>query len=228
MKNILKPIFEIITGKYILFQNIWQNYITMSIIGTIAYLVAKKVVGWLYREDFIEGKTIGSLIHWTVRLIIFLVIFYGCIGAIWLTKFISRYKNIILFSIIIIFCFIIGYKNTKKYKLLKKGCLEKILKFILKVVAILVIICVSIITFILMPIGLNWIITILIDYKIINETYDERILSFYATVIGGLVTLLGVWMTIKHENKIKREEDLIKYKPILEVCGINESQTCWC
>ena len=77
MKSILKPIFEIITGEYILFENIFQNYIAMSIIGTIAYLIAKKIVGVLYREHVIDGKIIGSLIHWTVRLTVFSGVFYG-------------------------------------------------------------------------------------------------------------------------------------------------------
>ena len=82
MKSILKPIFEIITGEYILFENIFQNYIAMSIIGTIAYLIAKKVVGLFYREHIIDGKTIGSFVHWIVRLIVFLGVFYGLVGII--------------------------------------------------------------------------------------------------------------------------------------------------
>ena len=226
MKSILKPIFEIITGEYILFENIFQNYIAMSIIGTIAYLIAKKVVGLLYREHIIEGKTIGSFIHWTVRLIVFLGVFYGLVGIIWLTKFISTYKNIILFSMIIIVISTIVYKIIKKYNLIIKVNWKKIFMFMLKVLSILGVIFIFLSIFIFMPIVLKWGITLLIDYKIISQSYDQSILNFYATVIGGLLTLVGVWMTIKHENEIKKEEDLIKYKPILEVCGMNESQTC--
>lgn len=222
MKSILKPIFEIITGEYILFQDIFQNYIAMSIIGAIAYLIARKSVGWLYKERIIEGKTMGSLIHWIVRLIVFSIIFYTFMAVLWATKFFMIYKNIIIISIVIIIISIIILKRVIRYKLLRKINWKKVFKVFLYVVKILGII----IIFVFMPIILNWIIEILIYYKIMEGSFDERVLNFYATIIGGLVTLLGVWITIKHENEIKKEEDLIKYKPILEVCGINDAHTC--
>lgn len=222
MKYILKPIFEIITGEYILFDNVIQNYITMSIIGMIAYIIAKKLVGYLYKEDFIDGRTLGSIIHWATRLIVFSLLFYIFAGFLWLTKFVIKYKNIILNSIILLAISIIVFKNIRKYKLLEKINWKKVCNVILWILIILVVILIIV----FMPVALNWIIKILIDYKIVNESYNEDLLSFYATILGGGATLIGVWMTIKHENKIKREEDLIKYKPILEVCGINESQTC--
>lgn len=222
MKKILKPIFEMLTGEYILFENIIQNYVAMSIIGCIAYVVAKKSVRWLYDEKFINGKNIGSIIHWTIRTIVFFIVFYVCSGFLWLTKFIIKYKNVILNSIIILVISIIVFKNIRKYKLVEKINWKKVWNVILWILLILA----GILIIIFMPIVLNWMIKILIDYKIINESYKEHLLSFYATILGGGATLIGVWMTIKHENKVKKEEDLIKYKPILEVCGINEPQTC--
>lgn len=222
MKSILKPIFEMITGEYILFENIIQNYVAMSIIGYIAYLIAKKLVGWLYHENIIEGKTIGSIIHWTVRTIVFLIVFYIFVGALWLTKFIVTYRDIILMSISIIIISSIIIKYIIKYKLLKKIKWKKVLKFIWWIIIIIGVIML----FIFMPIIFNLIIELLIENKIIQETYNERLLNFYATIIGGGMTLLGVWATIKHENEVKREDDLIKYKPILEVCRVNEEQTC--
>lgn len=222
MKSILKPIFEMITGEYILFENIIQNYVAMSIIGYIAYLVAKKLVGWLYHENIIEGKTIGSIIHWTVRTIVFLIVFFILVGALWLTKFIVTYRDIILMSISIIIISSIIIKCIIKYKVLRKIKWKKVLKFIWWIIIIIGVIML----FIFMPIIFNLIIELLIESKIIQETYNERLLNFYATIIGGGMTLLGVWATIKHENEVKREDDLIKYKPILEVCGVNEEQTC--
>lgn len=99
-------------------------------------------------------------------------------------------------------------------------------KELFKVFLLIVKILGTIIVVLFMPIVLNWIIEILLHYEIIEQSYDERILNFYATIIGGLLTLLGVWITIKHENETKKEDDLIKYKPILEVCGVNEPKMC--
>lgn len=124
MKQILKPIFEIVTGEYILFDNIIYNYIAMAIIGLIAYRIAWKCVRELYNNDIISGKGIGSITHWTIRLIVFSLIFYVCSFFIWITKFIYTYKTIILGCAIGIIITIKIIKNNKK---IKKFIGEKIL-----------------------------------------------------------------------------------------------------
>lgn len=114
MKNILKPIFEMITGEYVLFDNVIYNYITLSIVGIIALKVAWNFVGKLYDYGIIMSKSSGSIIHWTIRLITFIVLFYILSGIIWLTKFIYLYKTasiIILASSVI---FMILYKFIQK------------------------------------------------------------------------------------------------------------------
>ncbi|KNY30534.1 hypothetical protein [Pseudobacteroides cellulosolvens] len=75
MKTILKPIFEWLTDGYTLFDNVLYNYITISIVGFIAFSVAWNIVGSLYRNDIISGKTSGSILHWMIRLITFVVLF---------------------------------------------------------------------------------------------------------------------------------------------------------
>ena len=127
MKQILKPIFEIITGEYILFDNIIYNYIAMAIIGLIAYRIAWKCVKKLYNNDIISGKGIGSIIHWTIRLIVFSLIFYVCSFFIWITKFIYIYKTIILGCAIGIIIIIITIKIIKNNKKIKKFIVDKIL-----------------------------------------------------------------------------------------------------
>lgn len=77
MKNILKPIFEMITGEYILFDNILYNYIlynyiAIGVIGLIALKAAWNIVGNLYDLGIIEGKTSGSIIHWGIRFFVFM------------------------------------------------------------------------------------------------------------------------------------------------------------
>lgn len=127
MKQILKPIFEIITGEYILFNNIIYNYIVIVIIGLIAYKIAWKFVKKLYNNDIISSNEIGSIIHWAIRLIVFSLIFYVCSFFLWVTKFIYTYKIIILGCVIGIIIIIIMMKIVKNNKKIKKFVEDKIL-----------------------------------------------------------------------------------------------------
>lgn len=114
MKQILKPVFEMITGEYVLFDNVIYNYITLSIVGIIALKVAWDFVGKLYDYGIIMGKSSGSIIHWPIRLITFIVLFYILSGIIWVTKIIYLHKTvstIILASSVI---FMILYKFIQK------------------------------------------------------------------------------------------------------------------
>ena len=121
MKQILKPIFEIVKGEYILFDNVIYDYITLSLVGIIALKVAWDFVGKLYDYGLIMSKSSGSIIHWTIRLITFIVLFYILSGIIWLTKFIYLHKteSIIILSSSVIFIILYKfiqkvYRNNKK------------------------------------------------------------------------------------------------------------------
>ena len=111
MKGFLKPIYEIITGEFILFENIIGNYIAMGVIGIIAFVIAWNFVGLLYDSKIISGKNIGSFIHWIARLIVFVILFYVSLGIIWIIKNIG----IVLFllSIIGILAIIWNYRKKK-------------------------------------------------------------------------------------------------------------------
>ena len=88
MKEILKPIFEWLNGNYNLFDNVLYNYVAMAIVGLLAFMVAWNIVGSLYRDDFISGRSAGSIIHWIVRFISFVVIFSVISVIIWFVKLI--------------------------------------------------------------------------------------------------------------------------------------------
>ncbi len=75
MKTILKPIFEWLIEGYTLFDNDLYNYIAIAAIGFIAFVVAWNIVGSLYTNDIISGRTSGSILHWIIRLITFVVLF---------------------------------------------------------------------------------------------------------------------------------------------------------
>lgn len=122
MKQILKPVFEIITEEYVLFDNVIYNYIILSIIGVIALKVAWNFVGKLYDYGIIIGKSSGSIIHWIIRLMIFTILFYILGGIIWLTKLVYLYKTesiiILASSVIILILYKLiqkVYTNNKRY-----------------------------------------------------------------------------------------------------------------
>lgn len=114
MKQILKPVFEMITGEYVLFDNVIYNYITLSLVGIIALKAAWNFVGKLYDYGIIMSKSSGSIIHWTIRLITFIVLFYILSGIIWLTKFIYLYRTAIIIILASSVIFMILYKFIQK------------------------------------------------------------------------------------------------------------------
>ena len=51
--------------------------IIMAVVGFAAYLIAYNIVGWFYRTDMIDGRGAGHILHWVIRLIVFLAIYYA-------------------------------------------------------------------------------------------------------------------------------------------------------
>ena len=107
MKVVLKPIFEWLVGGYTLFDNVLYNYIAMAIVGLIAFTIAWNIVGSLYRDHLISGSAIGSILHWTIRFIVFIILFT-------VVSVVFRVIKIILIIplwiwAIVIFLFIAGY-----------------------------------------------------------------------------------------------------------------------
>lgn len=66
-----KFIFDIITSTYSLFSNPIYNYIAMAIVGSIAFAVAWNLV----KRIGARGE-LGSILHWTIRLIAFVLIWF--------------------------------------------------------------------------------------------------------------------------------------------------------
>lgn len=114
MKQVLKPVFEMITGKYVLFDNVIYNYIILGIIGIIALKVAWNSVRKLYDCGIIMTKSSGSIIHWIIRLITFTALFYILSGVMWLTKFINLHKAISITALVSSIIIFILYKFILK------------------------------------------------------------------------------------------------------------------
>lgn len=100
MRILLKPLFEIITGDIAVCGSVIYNYIIMFILGEIAFRLAFKLVGDLYHSGIIGSRSIGSLLHWLFRLIIYVCIAYILRGIIWLYYFIKGVPLWVRFSIL--------------------------------------------------------------------------------------------------------------------------------
>ncbi len=83
-----KLLFEFFTEPLGLPIEWYWEYIILAVIGFIAYIIAFRCVGSMYREGFICSRGAGSFFHWLIRLIFFVIIWavtYGVIAFIkWL------------------------------------------------------------------------------------------------------------------------------------------------
>ena len=86
-----KLIFNILTDPLGLPVPLYWEWIILFIIGEISYRVAYIKVGFLYRNDFISGRQQGSLLHWVIRLICYLVIWGITRGIIFIFRFIMSH-----------------------------------------------------------------------------------------------------------------------------------------
>ena len=80
-----KLIFDFIVSPLSVFENPFYNYIIITIIGLLAFYVAWNIVGKLG----IRGK-LGSLLHWIIRIITFVSIWFLCIIILLLTLFMLK------------------------------------------------------------------------------------------------------------------------------------------
>lgn len=72
----MKLLFEYLTSSFSLLDNPIDNYVVMAFIGMIAYGIAFGEVGKLYRSGFINGRGVGHVLHWIIRFIVFVGMFY--------------------------------------------------------------------------------------------------------------------------------------------------------
>lgn len=104
-----KFMFDLITSPLSLFDNPIYNYISMAIIGYIAYKIAFSIVGDLG----LRGEA-GSIIHWVIRFFILLFIWFICCVAIKTVTFIINNLVIISISTVLILLIYLLFLYAKK------------------------------------------------------------------------------------------------------------------
>lgn len=97
----------------------YYEWLVLGLIGTIAYEFAYKKTGNLYRSG-LHGRTAGSLVHWTIRAIAFIVLWAIVYGVILVGKFALAHKVLacVIFSgivtIVVILRIVLHKKQQKR------------------------------------------------------------------------------------------------------------------
>lgn len=91
-----KWIFELLTDPLNLPIAWYWDYLIMAGLGIVAYFMAYAAVGALYRNGEISGREAGSLLHWGIRLIIFVALWAISNGLIALVKWLCHYWVIVV------------------------------------------------------------------------------------------------------------------------------------
>ncbi len=95
-RTIFSFYFDKITDPLGLPLDMVTEYIILLAIGEVAFQCAYKFIGNLYDDGFINGRTIGSLLHWVSRAVIYLIIWAITYGGIVAAKWVFANRTIIL------------------------------------------------------------------------------------------------------------------------------------
>ena len=71
----MKYLFDYFVDSCSLFDNVIYDSLVMGCIGIISYHVAYSLVGRLYRSNSINTRGAGHILHWTIRSVVFVIIF---------------------------------------------------------------------------------------------------------------------------------------------------------
>lgn len=96
MREVLSFLFDRITDPLGLPIAWYWEWIILAIIAFAAYAIAFRTVSDLYDGGMISGSTAGSILHWIIRLIVFVVIWAITYFVIWLVKLIFAHWLLIV------------------------------------------------------------------------------------------------------------------------------------
>ena len=96
MREVLSFLFDRITDPLGLPIAWYWEWVILAIITFAAYAIAFRTVGNLYNDGMISGSTAGSVLHWIIRLIVFVVIWAVTYFVIWLAKLIFAHWLLIV------------------------------------------------------------------------------------------------------------------------------------
>ena len=83
-----------------------------------------------------------------------------------------------------------------------------------------IIILVSVILVVIVPIFINLSFKVYLAPLFTAEWGAGDLLSYYGSLLGGIITLVGVVMTLNYQTKQSEADDAIKYKPIIKLASV--------
>lgn len=89
MGEIFSAIFDILIDPLGLPISALWEFVILIIIGEIAYRIAFSMVGDMYRSGGISSSWVGSIFHWIIRFIIFIIVWAVTYAVICIVKFIT-------------------------------------------------------------------------------------------------------------------------------------------
>lgn len=99
MREIFSFIFDMAIDPLGLPVEWYWEWLILGVIEFAAYIIAYRSVGNLYSDGWIYGRTAGSILHWLIRFVVFVLIWAMSYGVIWFAKlFIAHW--IIIVSIL--------------------------------------------------------------------------------------------------------------------------------
>lgn len=96
MREVLSFLFDRITNPLGLSIAWYWEWTILAIIAFSAYVIAFRTVGDLYDGGIISGSAAGSILHWIIRLIVFVVIWAVTYFVIWLAKLIFAHWVVVV------------------------------------------------------------------------------------------------------------------------------------
>jgi len=96
LREVLSFLFDRITNPLGLPIAWYWEWIILAVIELAAFAIAFRAVGNLYADGMISGSTAGSVLHWIIRLIVFVVIWAITYFVIWLAKLIFAHWLLIV------------------------------------------------------------------------------------------------------------------------------------
>ena len=86
-----------------------------------------------------------------------------------------------------------------------------------------IIIFISVILIVVIPFFINLSFKVYLAPLLAAEWEAGDLLSYYGSLLGGIITLFGVIMTLNYQTKQSERDDSIKYKPILKIASVENT-----
>ena len=122
----MKGLYELFSNFMEITGNWFADFIILTIIGAIAFKVAFSIVKEIFDKLGFYDSELMSEVHWTIRIIIYLVLSGACILLFNFVKWLFTIKWWIYLIIAIVIVIIIIIVHTIKYKKRKKENLENL------------------------------------------------------------------------------------------------------